>query len=32
MIPSAALKIEGGWERSAGADGVTARGQLAWLF
>ena len=32
LVPSAALKVEAGWERSAGVSGVIARGQLAWLF
>ena len=32
LVPTAALKIEGGWERTAGVEGATARGQLSWLF
>jgi hypothetical protein len=32
LAPTAALKLEGGWERIAGVEGSTARGQLSWLF
>jgi len=32
VISTAALKLEGGWEKIAGAEGTTIRGQLAWLF
>jgi hypothetical protein len=31
-IPSAALKLEAGWERADGIDGVLIRSQIAWLF
>ena len=32
LAPTAALKLEGGWERIAGVEGTTARGQVSWLF
>jgi hypothetical protein len=32
LVPTAALKLEGGWDRTAGVDAVTVRGQLSWLF
>ena len=32
MVPSAALKVEGGWESLAGVAGPYLRGQVAWLF
>jgi hypothetical protein len=32
LTSTAALKLEGGWERIAGVEGTTARGQVAWLF
>lgn len=32
VISTAALKLEGGWEKVAGVEGTTIRGQLAWLF
>jgi hypothetical protein len=31
-IPSAAIKLEGGWEKFSGVEGATARGQVSWLF
>ncbi len=32
LVPTAALKVEGGWERFGGVDATTVRGQLSWLF
>ena len=32
LTSTAALKLEGGWERINGVEATTARGQLAWLF
>ena len=32
LVSTAALKLEGGWEKIAGVEGTTVRGQLAWLF
>ncbi|HYY52006.1 MAG TPA: hypothetical protein VE755_03985, partial [Myxococcales bacterium] len=31
-ITTAAVKLEGGWEKISGVEGTTARAQLAWLF
>jgi len=32
LTTTAALKLEGGWERISGVEGTTVRGQLSWLF